>query len=89
MNTFDFWIIKAHCPRKRPLLAAGVPASEITKVRTGYARYGSRAYPRYRYEANVGYVDAPAGREALNAEESRLKAKLAGIDLHVTYHCAD
>ena len=91
MNTFDFWIIKAICDRKTPMKKAGIVPAEIVKVRTGWKRYGRNQYPTYRYEANVGFVDAPMGREALNEAEAALEKKFAGtgVRLHVNYVCRD
>lgn len=91
MNTFDFWTIKAVCDRKTPLKKAGFKPDNIRSVRCGWKRYGRNTYPVYRYEAYAGFVDAPAGRDALNAAEAALAAKYAGtgIRLNVSYHCSD
>jgi hypothetical protein len=91
MNTFDFWVIDAICERKTPLKKAGVPLHRIEKKVVGYKAYGRQRYPRYRYQAAVEYVDAPEGRDALNAAEAKLRERFAGtgVQLHVRYVCRD
>jgi hypothetical protein len=91
MNTFDFWTIKAICDRKTPMKKAGIDPAKITQVRAGWKQYGRNRYPIYRYEAYVGFVDAPEGREALNAAEAALAPRFAGtgVRLHVNYVCRD
>lgn len=87
MNEFDFWIVRAVGGRKSQLAAAGVEKNRIEKKRIGWATYGRNRYPRYRYEAVVGYVDAPLGRGALNELLGQWAGK--GVELVVNYHCAD
>jgi hypothetical protein len=87
MNTFDFWFVRAVAGRKASLVKAGVEKSRIEKKRIGWASYGSKSYPRYRYEAVVAYVDAPMGREALNEAVAQWEGK--GVELLVNYHCSD
>lgn len=87
MNTFDFWIIRAVASRKASLVAAGVNKESIKQVRVGWANYGRQRYPRYRYEAVLDYVDAPEGRDALNARLAKYDGK--GLELLVNYHCSD
>jgi hypothetical protein len=87
MNAFDFWIVRAVSSRKAAMVAAGVEKGQIEKRRIGWASYGSKRYPRYRYEAAVAYVDAPLGRDALNAEVARWEGK--GVELVVNYHISD
>lgn len=87
MNTFDFWIVRAVAGRKAAMVAAGVEKGRIEKKRIGWANYGSKRYPRYRYEAVVGYVDAPCGRSALDALLAQWQGK--GVELLVNYHCSD
>lgn len=91
MNTFDFWVIDAICDRKTPLKKAGVRPDQIEKKVAGYKSYGRHRYPRYRYQAAVGFVDAPLGRDALNAAEAKLRERFAGtgVHLHVRYVCRD
>lgn len=87
MNQFDFWIVLAVASRKAAMVAAGIEKGRIEKKRIGWANYGSKRYPRYRYEAAVAYVDAPLGRDALNAEVARWEGK--GVELVVNYHVSD
>lgn len=87
MNQFDFWIVQAVASRKAAMIAAGIEKGRIEKKRIGWANYGSKRYPRYRYEAAVAYVDAPLGRDALNAEVARWEGK--GVGVLVNYHCSD
>lgn len=91
MNQFDFWVIEVVSDRKGPLKKAGFPAHAIRSVRNGYKVYGRNAYPRYRYEAYADFVDAPAGRDALNAAEAKAREKFAGsgVDVRVRYVCRD
>lgn len=92
MNEFDFWIIKAVSDRIGPLKKAGIPRGSISSVRSGWKQYGRNRYPVYRYESSVGFVDAPMGREALNAEEAALRKRFEGhpgVRLHVSYVCRD
>lgn len=87
MNQFDFWIVRAVASRKAAMVAAGIEEGRIEKKRIGWANYGIKRYPRYRYEAAVAYVDAPLGRDALNAEVARWEGK--GVVVLVNYHCSD
>jgi hypothetical protein len=87
VNEFDFWIVRAVGGRKSQLVAAGVEKSRIEKKRFGWACYGQKKYPRYRYEAVVGYVDAPLGRSALDELLGQWSGK--GVELLVNYHCSD
>jgi hypothetical protein len=92
MNTFDFWMIDAICDRKTPLKKAGIRPDQIAKRFVGYTKaYGRTRYPRYRYEATVGFVDAPEGRAAIDAAEAKLRERFAGtgVRLHVRYVCRD
>lgn len=87
MNQFDFWIVRAVASQKAAMIAAGIEKGRIEKKRIGWANYGSKRYPRYRYEAAVAYVDAPMGREALNEQLAAWEGK--GVELLVSYHCSD
>jgi hypothetical protein len=88
MNAFDFWVIYAASAQQRPLLKAGVPASAVVKERVGWSKsYGGRSYPRYRYVANLDYVDAPAGPAARDAALAKWGSK--GLDVHARYVVRD
>jgi hypothetical protein len=91
MNAFDFWVIKAVCPRKGPMKKAGIEPAGIRSERVGWKVYGRNRYPVRRYEAYVGFVDAPEGREALNAAVEALRPRFegSGVSLVVSYVCRD
>lgn len=88
MNAFDFWVVYAAAARKSSLVKAGVPASAVVKERVGWSRsYGGRSYPRYRYVANLDYVDAPAGPAARDAALAKWAAM--GLAVNARYVVRD
>jgi hypothetical protein len=91
MNQFDFWMIMASCDRKGPLKKAGFRPDQIYRKLAGYKVYGRNRYPRYRYEAAAGFVDAPLGRDAINAAEASVRERFSGsgVSISVKYVCRD
>ncbi len=88
-NTFDFYSIHIFAPTKTTFKSAGVSTKNLTKELVGYERYGSKRYPRYRYKATVGFVDAidPEREKKIKEKEDHWKAK--GLQVHVKYHVRD
>ena len=92
MNQFDFWVIDLISEGgKRPLKKAGFPDHRISRELSGYKVYGRYRYPRYRHRVSAEFVDAPLGRDALNAAEAKVREKYAGsgLSVHVRYVCRD
>ena len=74
--------------RKREMIKAGIPADRITG-RTSWVQYGSRSYPRTRYEAMVEYFRWPIDRQAVDASIDKWKAIIPQATVTTYYHCAD